>query len=100
MEQKKVNWKEKLTSRKLWAALVGVVVGGALAFGVKGSEITEIVAMVSGALTAVGSIIGYISGESAVDAARAKTGDLAALLGALGNVSALPEPGNNETGEE
>lgn len=88
MEQKKINWKQKLTSRKLWFAVVGVVVGVAMAFGVEGTEIEEIVAMVSGALAAVGSILGYISGEAKVDAAREKAADLAALLGmAAGNTS-------------
>lgn len=29
-----MNWKQKLSSRKLWAAIVGVIVGLAAAFGI------------------------------------------------------------------
>lgn len=78
---KNVNWTQKLTSRKLWMALVGVVVGLALAFGVDGSEIESVVGMVAGAVTAMGSIVGYIHGEAKADAAGAKSSELAALLG-------------------
>lgn len=61
-----VNWKQKLTSRKLWAALVGVVVGLAAAFGIEGNEYAE----VAGIVTSAVSVMAYIFGESAVDAAR------------------------------
>ena len=74
--EKNINWKQKMTSRKLWFALTGVIIGAAMAFGVEGSEIEEIVAMVSGALTAVGSILGYIGGEAKVDAAREQSENL------------------------
>ena len=65
----------KITSRKFLMALVGVVSGLALAFGVEGSEITEIVSAVGGILTALGSAIAYISAEAKVDAAAAKAGE-------------------------
>lgn len=81
MEQKKINWKQKLTSRKLWLAIVGVVIGAAMAFGVEGTAIEEMVSRVAGAVTIMGSIFKYLDGESAVDAAREKSRDLAALLG-------------------
>ena len=61
----------KITSRKFLMALVGVVSGLALAFGVEGSEITEIVTGVGGILTALGSAIAYINAEAKVDAAGA-----------------------------
>ena len=61
----------KLTSRKFLLALVGVVSGLALAFGVEGSEIVELVGMIGGILAAAGSGIAYINGEAMVDAARA-----------------------------
>ena len=54
----------KLTSRKFLLALVGVVVGIALAFGVESGEII-------GAVTTIGSIVAYITGEAKVDAAAA-----------------------------
>lgn len=66
----------KLTSRKFLMAIVGVVSGLALAFGIEGSEIVEIVSAVGGILTALGSAIAYINAEAKVDAASAgaKTG--------------------------
>ena len=64
--------KKKLTSRKLWFAIAGVVIGIAMAFGVDGNDLKEVIGMVTGALTALGSIASYINGESAVDAANAQ----------------------------
>ena len=61
-----INWKQKLSSRKLWAALVGVVVGVAMAFGMDESEWTE----VAGIITSLVSVVAYIFGEAKVDAAR------------------------------
>lgn len=60
----------KLTSRKFLLAIVGMVSGLALAFGVEGSEITEIVSLIGGILAAAGSAITYINAEAKVDAAR------------------------------
>ena len=61
----------KLTSRKFLLALVGVVSGLALAFGVEGSEINQMVSTVGGILTALGSAVAYIGAEAKVDAAAA-----------------------------
>lgn len=61
----------KLTSRKFLLALVGMVSGLALAFGVEGSEIMDMVALIGGVLTAAGSAITYIKAEAKVDAAAA-----------------------------
>lgn len=60
----------KITSRKFLLAVVGAVSGLALAYGVEGSEIVEVVGKIGGVLTAVSSIVAYISGESKVDAAN------------------------------
>ena len=66
----------KLTSRKFLLAVVGVVSGLALAFGVEGSEINEIVGTIGGIVTAAGAIVAYITGEAKVDAASvAKAGE-------------------------
>lgn len=65
-----VNWKQKLTSRKLWAALIGVIVGLAAAFGIEENEYAQIVGVVGSIVSAVS----YIFGEAAVDAAREKDG--------------------------
>lgn len=57
--------KTKLTSRKFWAAVVGVIMGIALAFGVDGDTITN----VAGAVMSLTSIVTYIYTEGKVDAA-------------------------------
>ena len=59
---------DKLKSRKLWAALVGVVVGLAAAFGIDSGEYTEIAGIVTSAV----SIVAYIFAEGAVDASAVK----------------------------
>lgn len=58
----------KLASRKLWAALVGVVVGLAAAFGIDSSEYVEI----AGVVTSCVSVVSYIFAESSVDRAAAE----------------------------
>ena len=60
----------KVTSRKFLLAVVGMVSGLALAFGVEGSEIIELVGMIGGIVAAAGSAITYITAEAKVDAAR------------------------------
>ena len=62
-----IDWRQKLTSRKLWAAVVGVVVGLAAAFGIQENDYAQIVGVVTSAV----SVVSYIFGESSVDAARA-----------------------------
>jgi hypothetical protein len=61
---------EKLNSRKLWAAIVGVVVGLATAFGIDGNEYAEI----AGIVTSAASVVAYIFGEAVVDAAKKTEG--------------------------
>lgn len=60
-----MNWKQKLSSRKLWASLVGVVVGLAMVFGLDEGVINT----VAGAIVSVMSVITYIITEGKVDAA-------------------------------
>lgn len=60
-----MNWKKKLSSRKLWAAIVGVVVGLAAAFGLDESEWVQI----AGVVTSAASVVAYIFGEAKIDAA-------------------------------
>ena len=57
----------KLASRKLWAAVAGIILGAALALGVDGDTITT----VSGAVTALCSLVTYILTEGRIDAAAA-----------------------------
>jgi len=61
-----MNWKKKLSSRKLWAAIVGVVVGLAAAFGIGENEYAQ----VAGVVGSVVSVVSYIFGEASVDAAK------------------------------
>ena len=64
----KVNWKQKLTSRKFWAAIVAVIVSLCVLIGVPNVTQEQITARVM----AVGGLIAYILGEGFVDAARIK----------------------------
>lgn len=54
----------KISSRKLWAAIIGVVVGIAAAFGIDSNEYAQI----AGLITSAVSVIAYIAGEASVDA--------------------------------
>lgn len=58
----------KLSSRKLWAMIAGVVMGVAMVFGLDENVMTD----VSGAVVALASLITYIVTEGKVDAAAAK----------------------------
>lgn len=63
----KINWKQKLTSRKFWIAVAGLVVGILLMTG----TITEGQAdTVSGVIVSLGSIIMYLIAEAATDIAH------------------------------
>lgn len=62
----KINWKQKLTSRKFWSAVAGFIVPLLLAFGVSDSNITQVTALIMSG----GSLIAYILGEGMVDAGR------------------------------
>lgn len=67
----KINWGQKLTSRKFWAAVIGFVTALLVAFGVDDLTIEQVVALI----TAASSLIAYIIGEGMVDAARLKSGE-------------------------
>ncbi len=58
----------KLSSRKLWMAVAGIVTGIAMALGVEGGDIST----VAGAVTAVVSVVTYIVTEGKVDAESVK----------------------------
>ena len=61
--------KTKLTSRKLWAAVAGLVAGLAMVFGLD----ETVISTVSGAVVSVGSVIIYIITEGRIDAEAVKT---------------------------
>lgn len=62
----KINWKQKLTSRKFWAAIVGFITPTLLAFGVADSTATQVAGIIMAGATA----IAYIVGEGLVDGSR------------------------------
>jgi phage shock protein PspC (stress-responsive transcriptional regulator) len=59
---------QKLQSRKLWAAVAGIVTGLAMVFGLD----EGIMSTVSGAVVAVSSVITYIIAEGRIDAEAVK----------------------------
>lgn len=75
-----IDLKRKLTSRKFWAAVVGVVSGLAMIFGLDQgtiSTVSETVTTIAGSVMTFGSLLGYIVTEGMINKA-AKTADNAA----------------------
>ena len=66
---KKIDWARKLTSRKFWVAVVGLVTSTLLVFGVAESEATQIAGIIMQAAT----VLGYILGEGLADSAHTST---------------------------
>lgn len=64
-----MDWKKKLTSRKMWAAIASFVALLIVAFGGAQSQATQITAIIM----AGASVVAYIVGEGLVDAAAANT---------------------------
>ena len=64
----KINWVQKLTSRKFWAAIVAVITSVCVIFGVEDITMEQVAALIM----AVGALIAYILGEGFVDAANAQ----------------------------
>ena len=63
----KIDWKRKLSSRKLWLAVAGFVSGLMIALGKTEAE----AAQVSGLIMAGASVIAYIIAEGLIDSANA-----------------------------
>lgn len=63
-----IDWKRKLSSRKLWAAAAGIAVGLAMVFGLDEGTISN----VAGAVVSVASVAVYIITEGRVDAESVK----------------------------
>ena len=63
-----IDWKRKLSSRKLWAAVAGIVTGLAMVFGLDESTVSS----VAGAVVSVASVVAYIITEGKVDAESVK----------------------------
>ena len=61
-----VNWRQKLSSRKFWAAVVGFTTALGVLLGIDYPTMEQIAVLV----TAASVLIAYILGEGAVDAAK------------------------------
>ncbi len=64
----KINWKQKLSSRKFWVALVGFITALLVAF----SANPESVERITGIIMSGASLIAYILAEGFVDAKSAE----------------------------
>ena len=62
-----IDWKRKLTSRKLWAAVAELVTMLIIAFGGSNEKAVQVTAIIM----AGAGVIAYIIGEGLVDAANA-----------------------------
>lgn len=65
-----INWQQKLSSRKFWALLAGLAIAVMVLMGAPGVVQTQVVSVI----TALGSIVIYMWGETTVDAARISAG--------------------------
>jgi drug/metabolite transporter (DMT)-like permease len=61
----KIDWKRKLTSRKLWMAVACFITGVVLLFTGGATEET-----ITGCVMALGSVVAYIVGEGLTDASH------------------------------
>jgi len=61
-----IDWKRKLTSRKFWTAIIGLVSGLLLLFKVDAETIDRI----CGVVISTGSVVAYIVGEGMTDASH------------------------------
>lgn len=68
----KIDWKRKLTSRKLWVAIIGFVTPLLTAFGMAESDVAQITAIIMAGAT----VIAYIIGEGLTDAANKNSGTI------------------------
>jgi uncharacterized membrane protein YjjP (DUF1212 family) len=57
-----INWKQKLSSRKLWVSVAGLITGIVLLVQGGGS--------IEGVIMALGAVIAYTVGEGLTDASR------------------------------
>ncbi len=66
-----MNWKKKLSSRKFWAAISGVVISVMVAFGADASSQEK----VTGVIAATGTLAIYMLAEGGADKAAVKKDD-------------------------
>lgn len=64
----KINWKQKLTSRKMWMSVAAFVSAVLVCVGMNDNDIAQITSIIMAGAT----MIAYILGEGLVDAERLK----------------------------
>ena len=67
----KIDWRRKVTSRKLWVATAGCIAGLIVAFG-GSSETAE---TVSGCILSGAAVVGYVIGEGLADGGHREDDD-------------------------
>lgn len=63
-----INWKQKLTSRKFWMAIIAFITPLMLAFGISESDAAQVTAIIM----AGADVLAYILAEGMVDASKVK----------------------------
>ena len=66
MSDNKIDWKQKLTSRKFWAAVVGFATPLLIAFGFSDNQVAAAPSIIMAGAT----LIAYTIGEGLVDSSR------------------------------
>ena len=61
----KIDWVRKLTSRKLWVAVAGLVTSLLLAFGLSEGSVAQVAAIIA----AAADVVGYLLAEGLTDSA-------------------------------
>jgi len=64
----KIDWKRKLTSRKLWLSVANFATDIMVFFGVSQSEAVKVAALIMAGAT----VIGYVVGEGLADSGNKK----------------------------
>ena len=70
MNEVKIDWKRKLTSRQFWVAIIGFVTTVMIALNIDKMTVEQVAAIIS----AMGTLVAYIIGEGMTDAAHVKEG--------------------------
>jgi hypothetical protein len=68
MNEVKIDWKRKLTSRKFWVAVIGFITAVMVALNIDKMTVEQVAAIIS----AMGTLVAYIIGEGLTDAAHIK----------------------------
>ena len=64
----KIDWKQKLSSRKFWALIADFIISVMVFFGCGDNIVTQVTAIIS----ALGGVVAYVIAEAKVDVARIK----------------------------